>query len=237
MAGPGVILWLRFTVWAGVAVTDVDICNLALSYLGDSATVTSIAPPEGSAQAQHCARFYPMALALMLESHEWIFITRRVSLALLTTPYNYQWLYAYALPATANSILTIIPLDEYYGCTGWSYVWDEYLFECEREKWRDFQIELDGNGRQVILSNVEDAIARFTSSQVDMSMVSALFTDALAWKLASMLAGPLIKGETGAAESARCLKMFGILEAQAEAQDANQRHGAPKPKPVWMRDR
>ena len=29
----------------------VDICNIALSRLGDRATVTSIDPPEGSAQA------------------------------------------------------------------------------------------------------------------------------------------------------------------------------------------
>ena len=37
-----------------------DICNMALGHLGDSATVASIDPPEGSAQAEHCARFYPM---------------------------------------------------------------------------------------------------------------------------------------------------------------------------------
>ena len=39
----------------------VDICNLALSHLGDTATVASLDPPEGSAQAEHCARFYPVA--------------------------------------------------------------------------------------------------------------------------------------------------------------------------------
>ena len=47
----------------------VDICNQALSHLGDSATVASIDPPEGSAQAEHCARFYPAALAALLEMH------------------------------------------------------------------------------------------------------------------------------------------------------------------------
>ena len=41
--------------------SDVDVCNLALAHLGDEATVASISPPEGSAQAGHCARFYPMA--------------------------------------------------------------------------------------------------------------------------------------------------------------------------------
>lgn len=55
----------------------VTICNLALAHLGDSATVSSIDPPEGSAQAEHCARFYPVALGLLLEAHPWNFATKR----------------------------------------------------------------------------------------------------------------------------------------------------------------
>ena len=38
--------------------SEVEICNLALARLGDAATVVSIDPPEGSAQAEHCAMFY-----------------------------------------------------------------------------------------------------------------------------------------------------------------------------------
>ena len=34
--------------------SDVQICNIALAHLGDTATVASINPPEGSAQAEHC---------------------------------------------------------------------------------------------------------------------------------------------------------------------------------------
>ena len=41
--------------------TEVDICNLALAHLGDDATIASIKPPEGSAQAEKSARFYPIA--------------------------------------------------------------------------------------------------------------------------------------------------------------------------------
>ena len=48
----------------------VDICNIALSRLGDRATVTSIDPPEGSAQADHCRRFYPIALKTILAAYK-----------------------------------------------------------------------------------------------------------------------------------------------------------------------
>ena len=51
--------------------SDVDICNEALSHLGDSATVSSINPPEGSAQAEHCARFYPTTLATLFGTPTW----------------------------------------------------------------------------------------------------------------------------------------------------------------------
>ena len=47
--------------------SEVDICNLALGHLGDNATVASLNPPEGSVQAQHCARFYPIARDALLE--------------------------------------------------------------------------------------------------------------------------------------------------------------------------
>ena len=49
--------------------TSVDICNLALSILGDDATVVSITPPAGSDQAGHCARWYPVALRRIGEAN------------------------------------------------------------------------------------------------------------------------------------------------------------------------
>ena len=57
--------------------SEVDICNLALSHLGDTATIASLDPPEGSAQAEHCARFYPIARDSLLEMHAWGFATSR----------------------------------------------------------------------------------------------------------------------------------------------------------------
>lgn len=61
--------------------SEVEISNLALSRIGDSATVSSINPPEGSAQAEHCQRFYPIARNSLLEMHAWSFCDRRIQLA------------------------------------------------------------------------------------------------------------------------------------------------------------
>ena len=78
--------------------TEIDICNLALAHLGDDATIASIKPPEGSAQAEHAARFYPIARNSLLEAHTWNFAAKRASLATTTNTIE-QWEYAYVAPA------------------------------------------------------------------------------------------------------------------------------------------
>jgi hypothetical protein len=47
----------------------IDICNLALSHIGQAADVSSIDPPENSIEAEYCARFYPMARDTLLEAY------------------------------------------------------------------------------------------------------------------------------------------------------------------------
>ena len=87
--------------------SEVDICNLALARLGDNATVASIDPPEGSAQAEHCARFYAVARDSLLEMHAWKFATRRVQLAKLTVE-SWDWSFAYAEPTGALKLLGVL---------------------------------------------------------------------------------------------------------------------------------
>ena len=79
--------------------SEVDICNLALGHLGDNATVASLEPPEGSAQAEHCARFYPIARDALQEMHPWNFCTKRIALALIDGVSYSQWKYVYAEPS------------------------------------------------------------------------------------------------------------------------------------------
>lgn len=87
--------------------SKIDICNLALAHLGDEATYSSIAPPEGSAQAEHCARFYPVARDALLEAHAWTFATTRArSRRRRTRPAG--WLYAYARPNESMCLLAVL---------------------------------------------------------------------------------------------------------------------------------
>lgn len=223
----------------------VDICNLALSNLGDSAIVVSIDPPDGSAQAEHCARFYPIARNTMLEMATWSFATKRVTLAQVTNP-STTWLYAYAMPSQVVNVLSVLPSD---ATDDYSQTFSPPDFAQFPNGFRDnpmlnaayspqpYTIETDANGDDIILTNVEDAVLRYTVLVDDPTKFSPLFVTALSWLLSSMLAGPLIKGDAGSSKAMQCLKIFQAWETQAEASDANQRKVTPVQVVPWISGR
>jgi hypothetical protein len=196
--------------------SEVDICNLALARLGDDATVASIDPPEGSAQAEHCARFYPIARDSLLEMHAWKFATRRVQLAKLTVP-SWNWLFAYAAPNNALKLLGVLSATA-----------------SNEEETQPYETESDANGVPIILTNEDDATLRFVARVTDTTMFSPLFVDALAWLLASYLAGPVVKGDAGAAMAKACLQSFLLAFSNAKVSDANQRKVRPEHTPDWI---
>lgn len=187
--------------------SEVNICNLALSHLGDRATVASLDPPEGSAQAELCARFYPIARDSLLQMHGWNFATKRIQLAQLGTPPT-GWAFSYARPQDALDVFDIqMPNTQ-------DYVLQTQAYICETEQ----------DGDEVIYTNVQDAVCRYVARIEDTTKFSPLFIMALSWHLASMLAGPVIKGDVGAAEAKRCSQMAQFYLAQAAQKDAQQRH-------------
>lgn len=190
--------------------SEVDICNLALSHLGDSATIASIDPPEGSAQAEHCAVFYPLARDTLQELHNWSFITRRASLALLSAEsFNYR--FAYAVPNNCIRVLSVLEPTS-----------------CMLDPTAAFVIEADENGSRIVLTDVESAVLRYTMQITDPTKFPPLFVDALAWLLASHLAGPVIKGDSGAAAARSASSAFQTQFKLAAVSDANQRKIEPR---------
>jgi hypothetical protein len=147
--------------------SPVDICNLALAHLGDTASVSSIDPPDGSAQAQHCARFYPIARNTLLEMATWGFATKRVALAQLTNTWN-QWTYAYAMP---NGVLNLIAVLDPNATDDYSAALvSTTKFPCPNSNDllstgytpQPYTIETNDRGKQIILTNVQNALLRYT---------------------------------------------------------------------------
>lgn len=231
--------------------SEVGICNLALSNLGDAATVASINPPEGSAQAEHCARFYPIARDALLEMHDWSFATKRMVLPLLATNPTNQWAYAYAAPSDmvntisvldmnatddtsapllADAIFTGYPVTP--GVDGMSNY--QLLPQMGIYTPQPFSLESGADGSDVIYTNQANACLRYVAKITDTTKFSPLFINTLAASLTSMLAGPVLKGEAGATMAMRWhLIAFGQdgksgFFGKAAASDAGQKRATTR---------
>jgi len=224
--------------------SEVEICNLALAHLGDDATIASIDPPEGSAQAEHCARFYAIARNSLLQMHNWNFASRRVALAGVTMPYT-MWKYSYACPGDMMVAVSVLPPEVENDYTirpypadryGWGWINSPFVGACVYVP-QEYSIETDTNGNKVIYTNQEGAILRYQALVTDPTKFDPLFVMALSWHLASMLAGPVIKGDQGAAEAKRCTQMMMGYMQQARMSDANQRNIKPEHITTWMSGR
>lgn len=201
--------------------SDIDICNLALGHLGDEANVQAISPPDGTAQAQHCARFYAIARDATLEMHAWGFAIKRASLAQLTTPSTTAWQYQYAVPADMVKPLNVYPADaDYAGGIGDDDNKQPYLREGD-----------------VLLTNTPNAMLRYVARITDPTRFTPLFVETFGLKLAARLAGPIIKGTTGMNVAKELDAMAEKQLAHATASDANANNYKPEHQPDWLSSR
>lgn len=202
----------------------VSICNLALSHLGDRATLASIDPPEGSAQADHCAQFWPIARDEALAAYDWRFASHVTSTAQLddTIQTNPSWLYGYQLP------------DDFI--TAREMVYEEGSLFLEPGI-PDFEGGTIDDGTMTLFTNLTGLSLRYTRRVADPSRYTPGFVTAVSYLLASYLAGPVIKGRTAVQIAAAMRQAWDRLASKASVTDANQSQGARTFKPAGVKAR
>lgn len=186
--------------------TPVEICNTALSHIGNWANISSLEDKSPAGQA--CGQHYPTALRSTLEQFPWNFAMRRRALALLTNEPAYAWRFVYAMPEDSVKVIRLL---------------DEKDSHCYKENPPQFTVELAGSvNRQIIRTNLENAHAQYTAKSLDTTLYSEMFCMAVSWLLASLLAGKLIKGAAGMQVAQSALQMYTAIGAQAANIDATQ---------------
>jgi len=220
--------------------SEVDICNIALAHLGDVANVSAINPPDGSAQAVHCARFYPVARDTLLESHPWGFATKRLNMALTTNTSN-QWAYVYAGPSDVVNYLRVLDpnaVDDFSGTLALpnslpgSVNAGQGLYTPQ-----PFVVETDTTGADLVYTNQQNAMLVYSALVTDPTRFSPLFTTTCALLLGSMLAGPIIKGSDGRAVAKQLRDEAMTWLGKAMSSDANQRRTNIAQSVSWMVNR
>lgn len=177
-------------------VTSVDIVNMALSFLGEKASVSSLTPPEGSVHAELCARFYPIALRELLESYSWGFATKEVTInALRDKPTLYE------IPSDCVHLVE--------------------LLDSQGRLIRDYQM-LFQEGTRVLKAIYSPALLVYVSDQVPASLFPSEFATCLSHLLASKIAGSVAPGSTGAEMGLNQRKLYEQLLQRAMKHDALQ---------------
>lgn len=198
-----------------------DICNIGLGYVGADATVANISPPDGSVEAGHCARLYPIARKELLEVAAWRFAKTRVALAEVTND-STIWAYAYALPSDMIRPLRILPLAL---LSASSLAWSSTL---ENPDWAlvdaiftekgSSNFDIEGS---VLRTDEPDAVLLYTRDVTDTTKFSPIFVSSFGMLMAAYLAGPLIKGLEGAKVAVQWRDAALRMAAKAAASDAN----------------
>lgn len=203
--------------------SEVQICNLALSNIGDKANVSSISPPDPTVQAGHCSRFYPHARDIVQEQGDWTFCKTRIALASVANPLSASWGFAYSLPNEHLRAIKIL-----------------YPNAVDESAGQDFVLETNAAGQFELYTNVDDACLVYVKREVDTGRFSAMFVDTLSWLLASYLAGPILKGKVGATQRESAYKVYLVRLPVARATDMNQQQtsaGYAAHQPQWISDR
>lgn len=192
--------------------SEVDICNLALSHLGDEAQVIAITPPDGTMQAALCGRFYPLARNVLLELYAWPFATKRVAVAQVDNPSPDDWQYAYALPSTCIRPLAAL----YPGVAAQSLSNDAPDLGSF-----PYIVETGQDGKAILYTNVQATVLRYIDLVTDTQRFTPGFTVSLSRLLAAYLSGPILKGATGMKVAQDQLKWFDLEYRRAAAASAN----------------
>lgn len=193
--------------------TEVDICNIALARLGDRATVSSIDPPEGSAQADHCARFYPISRNAVLSTHPWRFATVRTKLAKLTaTPIGESDSSYFQMPSDCLRLISV-------GDSGLGNI--PRMAELYAPRF-EYTIEQVGSSN-ALKCRAEEVWIEYVSAKTPAANFPSDFADCLAWLLASYLAGAIIPGSSGIQVSANLMQYYQRTLQIAQQNDADQR--------------
>lgn len=156
----------------------VTICNLALGHLGAD-TISDIT--EQTTQAISCSLYYDIALGATLEAVDWSFARKERALALLTDEAeNFtNWSYAYSYPADCVKAL---------------YIPIETVRNPQLESRIKFEISLrSDDAAKVILTDMGNAKLVYTARITNPNMFSSLFVEAFSYKLAGLLAFPVIR--------------------------------------------
>ncbi len=183
--------------------TDTDICNMALSYIGKG-TITN--KDEDIEDARACNLFYDAARCEILRAYPWGFAHRIERLALIDKEVP-GWTYTYGYP---DKCLKINKITEK----------TPSVVQYER-----FEIINLGSGTKAVITDLKNAYADYIWDVEDAELFDDLFVTAITHLLASKIAMRL----TGNPQiTSQEYQLYNVCMQNAKLQSAREEHQKPR---------
>ncbi|QBF27157.1 hypothetical protein EXN22_16205 [Pseudomonas tructae] len=196
----------------------VEICNMALSNLGQSARIDDLS--EASVPAEQCSLWFVHCRDYVLRADcDWPFATKFEQLAGVASNPDPEFPYAFAVPIDCMRIRRIVnpafPQGYFPHCHG-GYA----LPAIPPIRFR----VINGSSQRLIATSVDEAKLEYTMKVESPEMFDPMFVDALSWYLASKIA-PSLGKDTSIAGN--CFAQYQAVTLQAAAAALNE--GTPPP--------
>lgn len=156
-----------------MATSEVEICNSALIKLG-AERINSL--DDDTKEARLCKLQYPLLRDEVIRSHPWNFALSRVDLAKTANTPAFQFTNEFAIPQDVLRVLT----------TDFSI-----LTTTDEIPWKVEHNAIDGT--KVLVTDEETVAIQYIRKITDVQLFDANFSEALALRLASDLAYPLVQ--------------------------------------------
>ena len=214
---------------AELSVSEVSICNMALSRIGASSAIESLT--EASAEARECNLWYTFSRRQALQSNDWGFARKRLTLATHSDdPPDGVWGYRYQYP---SDCLVFRKLESPVSGVGvWSPEEKRLVADSDQIP---FTIELDDTqDTKTILTNLDNAIGVYTFDLVQVSLFTETFVVALSTAIAANVAYALTKKSK---MEDKMVQRFQQIVTAAAAHDGNENAEPPPREASWHRGR
>lgn len=191
-----------------------EVCNLAIRHCGSSATIANI--DEDSQEANACDAFYDICLDELQRDFKWPFTTVIATLAVVEEDPNDEWAFSYQYPTAClrfDRILSGIRNDN----------------RQSRIPYR----RIEGN---LVLCDLEDAVAEYGSRVTDTSKWPPDFLMSFSYRLAAYIC-PQITGGDPFKITDRCMQLFAMANSKARANAVNEEQDEEVPESDLIRSR
>jgi len=192
-----------------MATTIVDICNMALGWIGTKG-ITSLS--DSSPEAKICLRYLEPARLQVLREHPWNFAQKRATLAEVDVPDEYpEYAYAYLWPADCVTAFKVYKNTAPY----------------------DFEVVLSADGStRMILTTIDTAVLSYTADVSNPALFDPLFAKMLARRLAADIGKAFFKNNPQAVQELETLYINELRRATAK--DAGEGKSDPEDEISWI---